>query len=301
MPTEHPLSGAFLAAAAPPLRAEVTATPWTPVLLEKTLAEISARARDAYPELQLGAEAFLAHAAARVSSAAELEQLRSGDLYLACASLHRDRAALRILEERFFSRLDPALGKLRLTAERVADVKQSLRDQLLVGTAATPPRLSAFTGRGDLHGWLRVTAVRAALRLARKGKRELPMEDDALLAAHTSNDDPELAYIKEIYRAQFKEAFQSALDSLSDREKNLLRQNIVDGLGIDDLSGLYRAHRATVARWLASARELLLRRTRERFIRTARISNEECDSIMRLVHSQLDGTVRRRLQEIAPR
>ena len=122
------------------------------------------------------------------------------------------------------------------------------------------------------------------------------MDDDELLAVRASGGDPELSYIKEVYRAQFKEAFQFALDSLSDREKNLLRQNVVDGLSIDDLAGLYRAHRATVARWLSAAREALLRRTRRQFMQYARIDGDECDSIMRLVHSQLDGTIRRRLQ-----
>ncbi|WP_394827888.1 hypothetical protein [Pendulispora albinea] len=293
---ERPLSAAFLGAAAEPLRAELGSAPWTLEALEKTLGDLVREAQKAYPTIALGAESFVAYVAPRVRSEVELRQLRAGDVYLACALVARERSALQIWESQLVPSLDPALAKMRLAPERVLEVKQLLRAQLLVGEGSSPPRITSFTGHGDLHGWLRVTAVRAALKLLRREKREVLVDGDTVLADRTSGDDPELSYIKEVYRAQFKSAFQFALDSLSDREKNLLRQNIVDGLGIDDLAGLYRAHRATVARWLAAARETLLRRARERFMQHARIGSAECNSILRMVHSQLDGTIRRRLQ-----
>ena len=49
------------------------------------------------------------------------------------------------------------------------DVKQTLRRQLFVGDGAAPPKIAAYDGRGDLRAWLRVTSVRAALKLLRKG------------------------------------------------------------------------------------------------------------------------------------
>jgi RNA polymerase sigma-70 factor (ECF subfamily) len=136
--------------------------------------------------------------------------------------------------------------------------------------------------------------MRAALKLLRKENREAPT-DDALLEVRAHEDDPELAYMKAAYRASFKTAFQEALESLLPRERTLLKQQIVDGLGIDELGALYQVHRATAARWVQSAREKLLTRTRRTFMLNARISSDECESIMRLVRSQLDMSLHRRL------
>jgi RNA polymerase sigma-70 factor (ECF subfamily) len=116
-----------------------------------------------------------------------------------------------------------------------------------------------------------------------------------MLEARAPDDDPELAYMKATYRAAFKAAFQEALESLQGRERTLLKQQIVDGLGIDELGALYDVHRATAARWVAAAREKLLVRTRRTFMLRARISSDECESIMRMVRSQLDVSLHRRL------
>jgi RNA polymerase sigma-70 factor (ECF subfamily) len=122
------------------------------------------------------------------------------------------------------------------------------------------------------------------------------MSDDAVLEARSFADDPELAYMKAAYRATFKEVFQEALDSLLPRERLLLKQQLVDGLSIDELGALNQVHRATAARWVAGAREKLLGRTRRTFMMRARISSDECESIMRLVRSQLDVSLQRRLR-----
>jgi hypothetical protein len=39
---------------------------------------------------------------------------------------------------------------------------------LLVGSDGEPPRIGEYAGRGALQGWLRISAVRVALRLSRK-------------------------------------------------------------------------------------------------------------------------------------
>jgi RNA polymerase sigma-70 factor (ECF subfamily) len=188
---------------------------------------------------------------------------------------------------------------MNLGATKQDDVVQGLRRQLFVGEPGAAPGIAEFKGTGDLRGWLRVTATRAALKLLRKEKREVLTDDDALLArSAAAAADPELLYVKEVYRAQFRAAFQAALDSLTDREKNLMRQHIVDRLTVDDLGALYQVHRATVARWLQKARDTLLVRTRKNFMQDARVDRSECESIMQMVQSQLDGTIRRRLEDV---
>ena len=258
-----------------------------------------ARAEAAWPDVHVDRERFASFLDARIEEA-DLEHAKVEDLWAACACAGGDVRAIRAVERRYFPDVDASLGKMGLAADRAGEVKQGLRKLVFVGDvgsdgAPVPPRIAEYRGSGDLRAWLRVTAMRGALKLLRKHGRETSASDDALLEARSSADDPELAYMKAAYRASFRAAFQEALESLHPKERTLLKQQIVDGLGIDELGGLYQVHRATAARWVASAREKLLTRTRRTFMMNARITSDECESIMRLVRSQLDVSLHRRL------
>lgn len=314
MGTARPLSAAFLAAQATAraAQAQAAAAPGLPAPpedperpdLEEALGSAASRARAAWKDVDAGAERFAEFLGGRVA-AAELDTARVADLWAACACGTGNGRAIAEVEGRYFPDVDAALGKMGLSADRIGEVKQGLRRLLFVGDPdvqvaghtgprGAAPRITEYRGTGDLRAWLRVTAMRAALKLLRKENRETPT-DDALLEARAQQDDPELAYMKAAYRASFKVAFQEALESLLPRERTLLKQQIVDGLGIDELGALYQVHRATAARWVQSAREKLLLRTRRTFMLNARISSDECESIMRLVRSQLDMSLQRRL------
>jgi len=255
--------------------------------------EAVVRARAAWPGIEVDREAFAAFLDGRVEEA-DLERAKTDDLWVACACAAGAVSAITAVESRYFPDVDAALGKMGLPSDKVAEVKQGLRKLLFVGEDGVPPRIAEYRGTGDLRAWLRVTAMRAALKLLRKHGRETA-SDDAILEARSSEDDPELAYMKAAYRQAFREAFQESLESLHPKERTLLKQQIVDGLGIDELGALYQIHRATAARWLSSAREKLLTRTRRTFMLRARITSDECESIMRLVRSQLDVSLHRRL------
>lgn len=269
--------------------------------LEIQLQALAATGSQAWPDVQLAPSAFVAYVAERwPPDSLEVERLarvRAADLFVACACAGGDAAAVAALDERTFGHLRDSLRKMRLKPEQIDDVLQGLRRLLFAGDEVSPPRIREFSGQGDLMGWLRVSATRSALKTIRREKREVPVAE--ILEEQTTDADPELHYMKALYRDAFKTAFQTALDSLTDREKNVLRQHVVDELSIDDLGKLYDVHRATAARWLASARETLLARTRTAFMERARVSGAECESVLRLVQSQLDATIRRRLENIS--
>src|SRR5439155_27163419 len=122
-----------------------------------------------------------------------------------------------------------ALARMRIAAPRVADVKQLVRQRLFVGggTAGAPTsagKISEYGGRGDLRRWVRSVAVRTCLNDLRKGKREVMVDDDHLIAQHAiTADDPEVQYMKRMYASAFKTAFEEALKNLGAREQTLLR------------------------------------------------------------------------------
>jgi len=256
------------------------------------------KGRSEWPAVLVPPETFVAHVAQRMPAEAPttFADLRAGDLWIACACTHGLPHAVEQIDARFFPELRTAVDRVKGVGDRASDLLQSLRHDLFVGEEARQPRIADYGGRGDLRGWLKVTAIRAALKVLRKDKREIS-SDGALLESEATNADPEMAYVKELYRAQFRAAFQQALDSLDDRDKALLKQHVVDGLSIDRIGDLYRVHRATAARWVQKAKETLLERTRDRFRETVKVGDTECESILRLVGSQLDGTIRRRLEE----
>ncbi|MGZ3440355.1 MAG: sigma factor-like helix-turn-helix DNA-binding protein, partial [Polyangia bacterium] len=132
--------------------------------------------------------------------------------------------------------------------------------------------------------------VRAALDLLRAGgvRAAAEVEPDDLAGEGGS---PELDYVKDRYRPQFKAAFQEALRGLDAEQRNVLRLHVVEGLNIDEIGALFKVHRSTVARWIAGARQQVLADARARLRAELGLSAGEFDSLAGVVRSQLDLSV----------
>jgi RNA polymerase sigma-70 factor (ECF subfamily) len=68
-------------------------------------------------------------------------------------------------------------------------------------------------------------------------------------------------------------------------------------LSISDIGAIYQVHRATAARWLSKARATLIDLTKEQLAILLSVEPGETDSILRLVQSQLDVSLERRLRD----
>lgn len=273
-----------------------------PIARESSLArlrELLADAGSSWPGVHIPEDVFTAWVAERLPADADPEEamakLRAADLYLACACARGDERALKAMETGPLREVAGAVARMSLGEIRTQDVMQTVRRILFVapeGRPAAPPRIAEYRGLGDLRSFIRVTAVRAALRMLRKERHELPLEDGAMAALSATGGDLELEFIKRQYRTGFKRAFVQALRTLPAREQNLLRQHHLDGLSIDRLGALYRVHRATAARWLQRAQDELLTRTKQTLMAQMKVGRSECESILRLVQSQLHLTLR---------
>lgn len=290
MPSPESLEQAYAGASG---TAPASATTLGPELVRRY---VSAAAR--YPALQVDAEDFAAHVGRATAGSREaLEDARTDELFLALACARGDSAALAVLEGELIPAVRGALRRMRLDDDAAAEILQQLRDSLLVARDGAPPRILSFSGRGDLGGWLRVTATRLALRSLRGG-RDVELDERGALEHGSAQADPELAYLRESYRRPLSQSFADALASLTPKERVMLKQQVVDGLTIDDLARLHGVHRATCARWAQHAREKLLTRTRRLFMLRARLTSDECASVFRMVRSQLDLSVHRHLAAI---
>jgi RNA polymerase sigma-70 factor (ECF subfamily) len=290
----------FLAAAPAALRAQLAQI----AELDRRLWAIVAEGRAAWPELAVDAQAvveFVArHATADLAEAA-LDGLRPADLYLACGCASHVPGAVAAFDRDYMREVDVALARMRIGPPRLADVKQLVRQRLFVGggTAGqptSPGKIAEYAGRGDLRRWVRSVAVRTCLNELRKGKREILVDDDQLIAQHAiASDDPEVEYMKRTYAAEFRAAFSDALGRLGAREQTLLRYHHVDGLNIDEIGAIYRIHRVTAFRWLEKAKDLLVRSTLDTLRSRLKLPASELDSVLRMIRSQIHLSLVRHL------
>lgn len=272
--------------------------------LDRRLWAIVAEGRAAWPALALDAQLvveFIARQATAELADAALDGLRPADLYLACACARQLPGALAAFDRDYMREVDVALTRMRIGPPRLSDVKQLVRQRLFVGggTAGQPTgpgKIAEYGGRGDLRRWVRSVAVRTCLNELRKGRREILVDDEQLIAQHAiAADDPELEYMKRTYAQEFRAAFGEALAQLGAREQTLLRYHHVDGLNIDEIGAIYRIHRVTAFRWIEKAKELLASSTLELLRARLKLPASELDSVLRMIRSQIHLSLVRHL------
>jgi len=272
--------------------------------LERRLWALVAEGRAAWPELAVDATAvveFVARQATQDLAEAALDGLRPADLYLACACALRMPGALAAFDRDYMREVDVALQRMRIGPPRLLDVKQLVRQRLFVGGGTVgqptgPGKIVEYAGRGDLRRWVRSVAVRTCLNELRKGRREVLIDDDQLIAQHAiASDDPEIEYMKRTYANEFRAAFGDALSHLGVREQTLLRYHHVDGLNIDEIGAIYRIHRVTAFRWLEKAKDLLVRSTLDTLRGRLKLPPGELDSVLRMIRSQIHLSLVRHL------
>ena len=272
--------------------------------LDRRLWTIVAEGRAAWPDLAIGAAQVVGFIGRQVTAdlaEAALDGLRPADLYLAAACASLLPAALSAFDRDYMREVDIALQRMRIGPPRRSDVKQLVRQRLFVGggTAGAPTsagKIAEYGGRGDLRRWVRSVAVRTCLNDLRKGKREVLVDDDQLIAQHAiATDDPEIEYMKRTYSEEFRAAFGTALGQLGAREQTLLRYHHVDGLNIDEIGAIYRVHRVTAFRWLEKAKEQLVRATLETLRARLKLPAAELESVLRMIRSQIHLSLVRHL------
>jgi RNA polymerase sigma-70 factor (ECF subfamily) len=177
----------------------------------------------------------------------------------------------------------------------------SARRILLVDDSERGAALRDYAGRGDLRGYLRVSATRALIRAINRGRREVAVDDGEVFDRMLPIDDPELSILRAQYRDPVDAALRAALVGLDARARALLRYQLLDGWSIDQVGKLYGVHRATAARWLADARAALGNAIRSELAARLRIAASEVDSIVRLVQSRVDMSLDRLLVTDASR
>lgn len=222
------------------------------------------------------------------------KEVRTEDLWLACACAAGDSEAVRVLEAELMPQAERALERIGIPPAHRAEAIQHLLTDLLSGDAESPPRIGTYRGTGPLAAWLRVAAVRTAKRAQSRAAREIEWPADG--SGDELDSDPELAFFKAKYRAEFKQAFGEAVAGLSAQERNMMRFSLVERLSIDRLAAIYKAHRSTMARQLTRIRQEVVDATRRGLAQRLGMRDpSELDGIAPLFESQVDLSLTRLL------
>ncbi len=287
-----PLSAAFLAAAQaadPPRDA-----------LEQELRRIWQQATATWPHIGTSARRFMRHLAERAPAGAALpsvlSSLYASDLYLACGCVCGDPGAIEALELGYVAQVPAFLARGNAAADLVDEVKQRLRMRLLTAEAGKEPRLATYSGRGPLHGWVRLTTVRIAIDLDReRGSRAARGFEAEALEPATA--DPELIMLKNQYGTVVRQAIESTLANLPARDASLLRLFFLEQVTHDALALMYHAPKIRIRRWLDDIRDKIAHETRRYLANAVAVPESQIDSVLRLFSHDLDPSIIRFLKQ----
>jgi RNA polymerase sigma-70 factor (ECF subfamily) len=255
-----------------------------------TFEALLATAHEAWPTFDVLAPAFARHlgrAAARwVRVPDDASRLHAADLALAWACLGGDTRAITALTERHRGDVVAACRWAGADASLADDVWTDLLAELTAAVTTASPGLAGYAGSGPLRAYLRAIAVRKAIHTRSQADSE-PVDDELPDLA----DDPAVTHLRAQYAGVVEEALRAAVAGLTPREKTLLLQHHADGLGIDKLAQIHGVHRATAARWVASARRTVLDTCRAQLSEQLQLDPAQVESIVRLVRSQIHVSV----------
>ena len=250
-------------------------------------AWITAAVREAHqqwPLITLSDGLFAAHLASL--SVSDGMGLQTGDLYLACACAHREVNGLRAFDQLLVRRVPAWLRGVTRDASLVDEVCQAVRELALLSTDQRPPRIASYSGRGPLDAWLRVVAVREAVRLvAKTGKGHFGTAPVQPVL------DPYLDALRRRHQPEMAAAVEAAIKMLDLRERNMLRLYYFDGLSIDQIAVSYQLSGATISRRLKAARAEILEHFTAMARKTLNLTEQELVSLVDALVSQIDVSI----------
>lgn len=230
------------------------------------------------------------------ASAAEVkefvDQLRADDLCLILACERGIESAWNDLVANFDATVKSAARKISVNKEDAEDLASSIWAELYGlkhdkdGKLKT--KLSYYSGRGSLGGWLRAITNQLAVDQFRKQSRLVQVEEarefenlanessekaeNLNLVSHS--DNPEQIFSEKQTTRDVSEALKEAIAELEAEDKLILKLYYFDDLKLKDIGATLGFHEATASRKLVRV-QAEIRKSVERILRSAHGWSEE--------------------------
>ncbi len=267
-----------------------------PIGFEKQLANLLEVAQQQQPEVVLSSEqmaAFVAYLGRSMPEGANptewLKTLFFTELLICWAAAQGHDAALRLLIDEY---VKPACRLAAGGPEREHELITNITSRLLIASDNAPARIDSYSGRGPLGAWLRVVAKRGWIDIQR-GEKRRPTAAEEFAQRALKVVDPELDFFKFRYARQFNEALEEVLGGLAAEDANLLYLTSVEQVSSDAIAQMRHVSQRTIQRRLSAIREEVLIALRERMRQRLGASDDEIESLLGLVQSQLGVTLHR--------
>jgi RNA polymerase sigma-70 factor (ECF subfamily) len=225
-----------------------------------------------------------------------LTHLHVEELALARACALGSEVAWEVFLTRYREKLYHAAHSMVQGDANARELADSLYADLY-GTRQTDGRriskLTSFTGRGSLEGWLRAVLAQEYVNRFRRQQRLVSLEEQAEAGAQF---EAETADPAQAIDARLREATDQALECLAAEDKFILSSYYLDGRRLAEIARLVGVHESTISRKLekitAGTRKAILSGLMKRGM-----SRKEAEQTMEVEVTELSLDVRRRLMQ----
>jgi RNA polymerase sigma-70 factor, ECF subfamily len=156
--------------------------------------------------------------------------------------------------EVFMVRYREKLYDIGLHIAREDSAARELSDSLYADLYGTVMRngervskLSSYTGRGSLEGWLRTVMAQEHVNRYRRQKRMVSLDEETEEGAQFATPDPEAAQAVD---ARLESATDEALGALAADERFILAAYYLDGRTLAEIARMLSVHESTISRKL---------------------------------------------------
>ncbi|HUF03366.1 MAG TPA: sigma-70 family RNA polymerase sigma factor [Aridibacter sp.] len=195
-----------------------------------------------------------------------IDSLHADDLCLIIACERGDETAWGDLVLNFDSTVKSAAWNFCKNREDAEDLAGSIWAELhglrLDTEGKTKGKLSYYSGKGSLGGWLRAVTNQLAIDEYRKMKRVVQVEEDRVFenlakessertdfkAVVSTSDTPEEIFGESEAQEDIMEALMRAVEDLDDEEKLVMKLYYYDGLILKEIADMFGYHEATASR-----------------------------------------------------
>ena len=197
-----------------------------------------------------------------------IDSLRADDLCLIIACEKGDETAWGDIVINFDSSVKSAAYKFAKNKEDAEDLASSIWAELhglkLDAEGKTKGKLSYYSGKGSLAGWLRAVTNQLAIDQFRKMKRLVQTEDDRefenlaqdsseksdFKTVVTATENPEEIYGEQEAQKDILESLQNTIAELEDEDRLIIKLYYFDDLKLKDIAATFGYHEATASRKL---------------------------------------------------
>jgi RNA polymerase sigma-70 factor (ECF subfamily) len=196
----------------------------------------------------------------------DFDRLPHADLFLALACSRGDRIAWEYFVDDYLSAIQGLAARACKNLEEGEDLAQELIAGMLgdgagMGSAAGPRlagKLTGYSGRGSLLGWLRVVVSHAAIDRIRRRRKEASLDemlDEGLAAPADDNGRGPTSSLDAHWGPLLTKILTEEIRRLPARDRLLLALYYVQIVPLKLIGLHFGVHEATASRWLDQVRK----------------------------------------------